>query len=454
MVIAYPCIICCKNVYYNQNALLCVNCTKWCHLTCSRENMNLFLSAQDWICPKCYFNELPGNIFDEDKNTEPLDNTLLNNQRDGNDVDTEIELFRFEKGMRIAHLNCISLTKNLDEIRLLVKKSDMDILTLSETHLNENICDTEIGLDNFDIIRKDRNRSGGGIAIYIKSSINYSVRNDITEYDLEMIVLEIKRLKVKPFFVVVWYRPPNSNVDKFNLFENVLLKLDRLKHDYVILGDINCDMLATRCSWQTKHLQELMDTMGLAQVINSPTRVTATTSTLVDLILTNNKTKIRNVKVVPISLSDHYMICCIWGKQSQHKDDAHKYKLSRNIGKINMTRYDEDIRSISWESVYNSMNVKDAYDLFEDALKCIIDKHAPLKRTRVKKIESPWINEDIIQTIRKRNEVKNKAKHTKSDHDWASYRRLRNDVTAKIRKAKKDYISTSISSSNGQSTNV
>ena len=46
---------------------------------------------------------------------------------------------------------------------------------------------------------------GGGVAFYIKDNINYKVRTDITPCNLEIMVIEITKPKVKPFLITSWY---------------------------------------------------------------------------------------------------------------------------------------------------------------------------------------------------------------------------------------------------------
>jgi hypothetical protein len=48
-----------------------------------------------------------------------------------------------------------------------------------------------INLDGYDIIRKDRSRNGGGVCIYLRSSINYKIRDDIVPSELEVVCVEI-----------------------------------------------------------------------------------------------------------------------------------------------------------------------------------------------------------------------------------------------------------------------
>ena len=59
---------------------------------------------------------------------------------------------------------------------LALRSSTIDILTLSETHLDDTVSDGEIAIDGFNCIRRDRNRSGGGVLVYIRDNIHFTVK--------------------------------------------------------------------------------------------------------------------------------------------------------------------------------------------------------------------------------------------------------------------------------------
>ena len=59
------------------------------------------------------------------------------------------------------------MLKNIDELKLLVDEEDLTILAINEIKLNNETSNEIISLDNFDLRRKDRNRHGGRVAIYI-----------------------------------------------------------------------------------------------------------------------------------------------------------------------------------------------------------------------------------------------------------------------------------------------
>ena len=65
-------------------------------------------------------------------------------------------------GVKIAHLNIVSLRKNELE---LVNDHEIDFLGLSETRLYENVQDRELRIYGYEIYRNDRDTSGGRVAI-------------------------------------------------------------------------------------------------------------------------------------------------------------------------------------------------------------------------------------------------------------------------------------------------
>ena len=193
----------------------------------------------------------------------------------------------------------------------------------------------------------------------------------------------------------------------------------------------------------------------MEQIINSPTRVTPRTSSTIDVIITNRPEKITNSGVIPISLSDHYMVYCTLGsKHNACNENCHRFNISRNIGKVDVDDYVHDVDQISWEEVETFENVESAYNYFENRLLKVIEKHAPLRKKRIRKLESPWMTEEIIVLIRSRNCQKARAIVSKNEDDWNVFRRLRNQITMKIRKAKAAFITKSVVESTGNSGKV
>ena len=93
--------------------------------------------------------------------------------------ENELEVFKALKeelkckGLSIRHTNVRGLCKHLNEVKVLLENTALDVLALNETHLKSNISDNELRTDGYAIKRKDRiNREGGGCAICYKESLD------------------------------------------------------------------------------------------------------------------------------------------------------------------------------------------------------------------------------------------------------------------------------------------
>ena len=80
-----------------------------------------------------------------------------------------------KKGIKIGHLNINTLLPNFNELYVLIHKHNIHILCLNETRLNSTILNVEIQISGYSLIRRDRDRNGGGVAIYVCNYINADV---------------------------------------------------------------------------------------------------------------------------------------------------------------------------------------------------------------------------------------------------------------------------------------
>ena len=100
------------------------------------------------------------------ENFDDIDNS---NQSDEHGFFIDIKL----KGLKIAHLNICSLYPKIVDIREKMSNYPFDIIAFSGTHLDESIGNAEIHIKGYSLERRDRNRQGGGVAIYTRNSTIY-----------------------------------------------------------------------------------------------------------------------------------------------------------------------------------------------------------------------------------------------------------------------------------------
>ena len=63
---------------------------------------------------------------------------------------------------------------------------------------------------------------------------------------------------------------------------------------------------------------------------------------------------------------------------------------------------------------------------------------APVVSYQIRNKNSPWITPDLKLMRKMRDELWKKATGTKTDEDWRKWRRMRNEVTNTVKKAKKE----------------
>ena len=221
------------------------------------------------------------------------------------------EILPSKRGFRLASLNVNSLLAHIDELRVLLADLPIDVLAINETKLDNSVNDNEVYIPGYEIIRSDRNskgRSGGGVCLYVRSAMSYSIRSDLST-ELEIVTIEIRKPRSKPFVVSTWYRPPNSPVDIFRLFEAFIGKLDSENVEYWVLGDLNCNLNnSSKPDNDTKQLLNIANVYGLHQLISEPTRITDKSSTLIDVIFTNCPDRVVCSGVSHIGISDHSLV--------------------------------------------------------------------------------------------------------------------------------------------------
>ena len=101
------------------------------------------------------------------------------------------------------------------------------------------ITDSEILIDNYDVIRCDRNGNGGGIACYTRNDLSYTQKN-LFPNEIQKFSFEIHLLKTEPITAGIVYQPPNQTNFIKTLNENFAKLATTNKESYILSNfDIN-----------------------------------------------------------------------------------------------------------------------------------------------------------------------------------------------------------------------
>ena len=290
----------------------------------------------------------------------------------------------------------------------------------------------------YKILRSDRtNGKGGGIAVFVKGSLSIIRRVDLEQqFPGECILLEILLPKAKGILFGTFYRPP-SQTDFMNPFRDVLESASAENKELIVTGDFNCDFLVKSCSKETRELKEIFRNFGLTQLIDKATRTAKESSTLLDLFASNSPGNITFTNVVASSLSGHDMLIAV------RKINACKLSPRtiewRNYAKYNPSAFCDDLRDIPWDDVLKERNVNTAWSNWKELFLNVCDRHAPYKRKIVRGVKCPWLTGETKKLMNQRDFFLRKARRSGAEVDWNAYRRLRNQVSNKIRNEKRRY---------------
>ena len=215
-------------------------------------------------------------------------------------------------GLKIGHINVNGLRRKLAEIVVLVQETGLDILAMTETKLSPDTRDSQIGIDGFAIVRKDRSSNGGGVLLYVKESLMAyeEVRFATKEDNIEGVWINVL-CQSQTWLLACIYRPPDNGAF-FDAFNKVLEKVWVKRKNILLLGDYNSDFLFRGKTKEQiangKRLKQIFSAYGLKNIVKEATRISETTQTLIDLIAVSDISKITSHGVAHLGISDHSFI--------------------------------------------------------------------------------------------------------------------------------------------------
>ena len=330
------------------------------------------------------------------------------------------------------HVNACSLRNKIDLFEC--ECDNYDIITVSETWLTNSVDNSSLLLTNFHPpVRLDRDGDAhGGVAIYVRNSLCCKPRPDLHVDNLEAVWVETK-INQEGLLIGCFYRPPSSPITYWNLISESIGKANDDLKKFVILGDFNSDWLTSPSS----QLLDILKLYKLHQLVDTPTRITATTATCLDLIITQSPHIIHHTDVTPAFCSDH-SVPVVHLKQHTPRNFNFKRTIY-NYGKLDNDKFCNLLGMINWTEILSIYSIDKSCEMFTETFFHTAKQCMPIKTVTIRSRDVEWITCEIRRLLRQRNKLHKKAKYTNSRQDWEHFRSFRNYVTGKIRERKREY---------------
>ena len=357
----------------------------------------------------------------------------------GIDFKTPIEKIKlkfknFEDLLKLGHVNARSLPKHIHEIERYLLETLLDIFGVSETFISEDTPQSLYQIPGYKYINKSRDKKcRGGIGIFVNENFPVKVLKLPVDFvQPEMLFVEVTIGVVKMAVGVIYKSPLIPYSVYAATHENIVAITSKYEH-VLIMGDMNINHLlpeSSACKFFTTYLTE---PFAFSQVITEPTRITATSSTLIDLMLTSSPENVKAHGVVDTpGISDHCMIFMAYSlKKPKFKA---KMITRRDFRKFNKDAYMRDMEFAPWGNIeaVDDDDIDNKVTIFENIHRDIINKHAPFRTFRVTRPAAPWLTEEIKEMMDDRDKYKNKYNVDKKPETELLFKDLRNKVTHAI----------------------
>lgn len=197
---------------------------------------------------------------------------------------------------------------------------------------------------------------------------------DLVDYDLTIVCV---------------YRTNLISTNEFiHSFEVLLNKISEIDRECVIVGDFNINCLGNP-NVDVIKLTDLISVHGMCNLVDFPTRITASTSTSLDHLYSNLADGTVTVDPVVTNISDHL---AIKGEIIRARTNSRQsYSFVRKFSNSNKSNFVASIDSVDWNELICNKN-RASSDMLDTIINVIKNKYEicfPLKKTCKKHLTHP-----------------------------------------------------------------
>ena len=328
-----------------------------------------------------------------------------------------------------------SLCSKIGELEAVVQENKPDVILLTETWLNSDICSAAISLPGFEIIpdlRCDRAETaagvGGGLIVYIKDGLKVVPTQLNTDFN-QCCSFNILTKRDTLSFILI-YRPPSTGTDNY---DKLCRLVEEVGEKSFIIGDFNMpgiDWEETEATGRGRQLLEAATRANLDQMVEGPTHIKGNQ---LDLILTNMPERVLSVKDLGrLGKSDHIML--------ELNIEAGSTSIVTSIEKHNWQKADyqqicKDLTRVDWVGEMGRLGVEESWQIFRNILDETVKENVP--KSKLRKNDRPrWLSQEIIGLLRKKKKCWHSYKKDATMQNKTQYEKAARDVKKAIQRAK------------------
>ena len=102
------------------------------------------------------------------------------------------------KGLHLIHLNINGLLPKLDKLQYIANSNNATVIGIPKYRLDKFFLPSEVQINNYDQLRWDKKRNGGGVTCYVRSDISYIQTSKSNTFLKKLKVFSLKFFYLKP----------------------------------------------------------------------------------------------------------------------------------------------------------------------------------------------------------------------------------------------------------------
>ena len=144
-----------------------------------------------------------------------------------------------------------------------------------------------------------------------------------------------------------------------------------------------------------QELKNLLESYDLINTVRCPTRITSSTESLIDVIITNRENSELKAMVIDLGLSDH--LAQIIRIQSEIRNKKTKTIVKRQFTDHRVEDFKNLLSQESWDEVVDLSDVNASLKAFLDIFLYLFNITFPYKRVKLKeKVNKRWLSKGLI----------------------------------------------------------
>lgn len=323
-------------------------------------------------------------------------------------------------------------------------RTNVDVIVVGETMLKQERCQY-YNIAGFSSVHSCRNQSSGGLAMFIRDGMDYTIKKNISHDGYHHIEMSIK-LKHKTCTIHGVYRPPDNDLPRLLAFvEGILATTDPMCPTF-ILGDIN---VAVNKPAENDVLEYLNVLASYNMCVTNTVTTRPLSNNILDHVIarTDDADHTHNY-TIDCDLSDHSYILTQFKSPPKlpHRVTLTKPKTDYSSVKC---EFEQFLQNTQWEVMEPNLRLATIANVYREI------KHAHTTvvtvEAKLKKGDCPWFTLDVWVLIQVRdNALQNWKADRQNPHLRELLDRANKLLAAAKRKAKRDFHSKLFNTNNAK----